>query len=80
MAEEATVENNAQLRQHVERIEACEEVKKDAAEDVKEAYAAAKGDGFDTKILRIVVKRRALERAQREEQDALVQTYEGALN
>jgi len=68
-----------QLRQLVARIERLEEEKKALAEDVKEVYAEAKGHGFDTKILRQVVRLRKMDKADLAEQEELLDLYMGAL-
>jgi uncharacterized protein (UPF0335 family) len=67
------------LKSFVERIERLEEEKKGLQEDVKEVYAEAKGTGFDTRILRKLIQRRKLDKADRQEQDALLELYEEAL-
>ncbi len=56
------------LRQLVARIEKLEEEKKSIADDVKESYAEAKALGFDSKVLRQVVRLRKQDRQEREEQ------------
>ena len=66
-----------QLKAFVERIERLEEDKKAVADDIKEIYAEAKGNGFDTKVLRMLIRRRKQDRAERAEQDALLELYEG---
>ena len=68
-----------QLRLVIERIERMEEDKKGIADDIKDVYAEAKGSGFDTKTIRSVIKLRAMEKAARQEQDALLDTYRVAL-
>lgn len=68
-----------QLKSLVERIERLEEQKTSIAGDIREVYAEAKGQGFDTKILRHVVKLRKLDSSQREEMDALLDLYFSAL-
>jgi len=68
-----------QLRQLVARIERLEEEKKALADDVKEVYAEAKGHGFDTKILRQVIRLRKIDRAELAEQEELLDLYMGAL-
>lgn len=68
-----------QLRAFIERIERMEEEKKAIADDIKEIYAEAKGNGYDTKIVRIIVRRRKQDVAERAEQEALLDTYEHAL-
>ncbi len=69
----------AQLRAFVERIERLEEDKKAIADDIKEVYGEAKGTGFDTKVIRQVVRLRKQEQAEREEQEALLDLYMHAL-
>jgi uncharacterized protein (UPF0335 family) len=63
------------LQQIVARIERLEEEKKAIADDIKEVYAEAKGAGFDTKILRQVIRMRKLDRAEFQEQEALLELY-----
>jgi uncharacterized protein (UPF0335 family) len=63
------------LKQIVARIERLEEEKKALADDIKEVYAEAKGAGFDTKILRQVIRLRKLDRAEYQEQEALLDLY-----
>ena len=68
-----------QLRAFVERIERMEEEKKAISDDIKEIYAEAKGNGFDTKVLRQVIRIRKQDRAERLEQEALLELYLAAL-
>lgn len=68
-----------QLRAFVERIERLEEEKKQIADDVKDVYAEAKANGFDTKILRQVVRLRKQEPGERQEQEAILDLYLQAL-
>ncbi len=68
-----------QLRSIVERVERLEEEKKAIAEDIKEVYAEAKANGFDTKTLRTVVRLRKQELAERQEQEAMLDLYLHAL-
>ncbi|MGI9416057.1 MAG: DUF2312 domain-containing protein [Hyphomicrobiales bacterium] len=68
-----------QLRSIVERIERLEEEKATIADDIKEVYAEAKANGFDVKILRKVVRLRKVDRAEREEEEALIDLYLHAL-
>ena len=63
------------LRQTVAKIERLEEEKKEVAEQIKEIYAEAKAFGFDTKALRQVIKVRKVDRAEREEQEMVLDTY-----
>ena len=69
-----------QLKGLVERIERLEEEKKTIAADIKEIYAEAKGNGFDTKILRKVISIRKKDRHEREEEEAMLEVYLGALD
>ncbi|KQT50321.1 hypothetical protein ASG47_19655 [Devosia sp. Leaf420] len=68
-----------QLRAIIERIERMEEEKAAIAADIKEIYAEAKGNGFDTKILRKVVTIRKQDANERAEQEALLELYMSAL-
>jgi uncharacterized protein (UPF0335 family) len=68
-----------QLKSLVERVERLEEEKTALAGDIREVYAEAKGNGFDTKIMRQVVRIRKMESHEREEQDALLDLYLSAL-
>ncbi|GEM_PF-35240 len=68
-----------QLRAFIERIERMEEEKAAIAADIKEIYAEAKGNGFDTKILRKIVTIRKQDANERMEQEALLELYMDAL-
>jgi len=68
-----------QLKAFIERIERLEEEKQTIADDIKEVYAEAKGTGFDTKILRQVIRIRKQDSAERQEQEALLDLYLHAL-
>jgi uncharacterized protein (UPF0335 family) len=68
-----------QLKSIVERIERLEEEKAALSEDIKEVYAEAKANGYDTKILRTVIRLRKQDSAERQEQDALLDLYLAAL-
>ena len=68
-----------QLRLFIERIERLEEEKKGIADDVKDVYAEAKANGYDTKTMRAVVRLRRMEKNARDEMDALLDTYRNAL-
>jgi len=67
------------LRSFIERIERLEEEKKALADDIKEVYSEAKGTGFDTKVMRQVIRLRKMESADRQEQEAMLDLYLGAL-
>lgn len=68
-----------QLQQLVQRIERLEEEKQALATDIKEVYAEAKAHGFDTKILRHVIRLRKMDRADLAEQEELLALYMDAL-
>ena len=68
-----------QLRAFIERIERLEEEKQALADDIKDVYAEAKATGYDTKILKQVVKIRKQDTAERQEQEALLDLYLSAL-
>jgi uncharacterized protein (UPF0335 family) len=68
-----------ELRLLVERIERLEEEKKGIADDVRDVYAEAKARGYDTKTMRAIVRLRKMETHQRQEMDALLETYRAAL-
>ena len=67
------------LRSFIERIERLEEEKAALAADIREVYAEAKGDGFDAKTMRQIVKLRKLDSADRAEQEALLDLDKAAL-
>ena len=68
-----------QLKSLIERIERLEEEKAALTADIREVYSEAKGNGFDSKIMRQVVRLRRLDRADRQEQEAILDLYLGAL-
>jgi uncharacterized protein (UPF0335 family) len=68
-----------QLKSIIERIERLEEDKAAVQTDLKEVYAEAKGNGFDTKVLRKVVRLRKQDKAKRQEEDALLDLYLSAI-
>ncbi len=76
-----TLNSTAQgkLKSIIERIERLEEDKAAVANDLKEVYAEAKGEGFDTKILRKVVRLRKQDTAKRQEEEALIDLYISAI-
>jgi uncharacterized protein (UPF0335 family) len=67
------------LKAFVERIERLEEEKKAIADDVRDVYAEAKANGFDTKALRAVVQLRKQDVDERREYEAILETYMHAL-
>lgn len=68
-----------QLRSVIERIEKLEDDKKSIADDIKDIYAEAKGNGFDVKALRAIVRRRKADQQKLAEQEAIIETYMAAL-
>ena len=68
-----------QLRSFVERIERLEEEKKGIADDIRDVFAEAKGNGYDTKIMRQVIRLRKKDAAERQEEEALLDLYMHAL-
>jgi uncharacterized protein (UPF0335 family) len=68
-----------QLKAFVERVERLEEEKKAIVDDIRDIYAEAKGNGFDAKALRTVVRMRKQDINERKEQEAILETYLHAL-
>lgn len=68
-----------QIRAFVERIERLEEERKSLGDDIGEVYAEAKGNGFDKKVLKRIVRIRAMNRDEYLEQEALLELYLTAL-
>lgn len=67
------------LRSFIERIERLEEEKATIQEDVKGVYEELKGEGFDAKAVRAIVRLRKKDKAKREEEEAILDTYLSAL-
>jgi uncharacterized protein (UPF0335 family) len=68
-----------QLKSFIERIERLEEEKAGIAGDIKEIYAEAKGNGFDTKVMRKIISLRKKDHAERQEEEAILELYLRAL-
>jgi uncharacterized protein (UPF0335 family) len=68
-----------QLKAFVERIEKLEEEKKAISDDIRDVYAESKANGFDVKALRQIIKLRKQEPTEREEHEAILETYMHAL-
>ena len=77
MSMQAATQN--QLRQFVEQIERLEEEKKGLAEDIRDKFAEAKAVGFDVKALRQIIRLRKKSKTDRDEEDAILETYMHAL-
>ena len=71
--------SNNQISSIVQRIERLEDEKSQIAEDIKEVYKEAKGNGFDPKIIKKVVSLRTMDAAKRLEEQQLIATYMDAL-
>ena len=68
-----------QLKAIIERIERLEEEKKATSDDIRDVYAEAKGNGFDVKALRSIVRLRKLDTDERREQQEVLETYMHAM-
>jgi len=68
-----------ELRLLLERVERLEDEKKGIADDIKDVYAEAKSRGYDTKTMKAIIKLRRMEKHQRDEAEALLETYKAAL-
>ena len=68
-----------QLTQVIERIERLEEEKRALMADIRDVYSEAKGVGFEPKLMRQLVKMRAMDRELLQEQDELLETYRAAV-
>ncbi|HEX5319327.1 MAG TPA: DUF2312 domain-containing protein [Stellaceae bacterium] len=67
------------LKSFIERIERLEEERKTLSDDIKEVYAEAKGTGFDTKIMRQLIRLRKMDKDDLDEQETLLDVYKRAL-
>lgn len=68
-----------QLRSYIERIERLEEEKAGLGADIRDVFAEAKGNGFDTKTMRQVIRLRKMEAADRQEAEHMLDLYLVAL-
>lgn len=78
MAEDTNVSDD-RLRLLIERVERLEEEKKGIADDIRDVYTEAKAVGYDTKIMRRIVRIRKLTQEDRQEQAAVTELYCNAL-
>lgn len=69
----------ARLKSFIERIERLHEERDALGQDVKEVFAEAKGTGFDTKVMKQILRLRKMEQADRIEQEELLDLYQRAL-
>lgn len=68
-----------QLKSIIERVEKLEEERRELGSDIREIYAEAKGNGYEPKVIRMIVRLRRMNSADRAEQEALLDTYKSAL-
>jgi uncharacterized protein (UPF0335 family) len=68
-----------QLKSFINRIERLEEERAALSADIKEVYSEAKGTGFDTKIMRQIIKIRKMDKDELDEQETLLDVYKRAL-
>lgn len=68
-----------QLKSIIERIERLEEEKKTISDDIRDVYAESKGNGFDVKALRTIIRLRKQDPNERQEQETILETYMLAL-
>jgi len=74
-----TIQSPQILKQFIEQIEQLEEEKQAIAESIKDVYQELKGEGFDVKIVREIIKLRKLDRDKLEEHDELIDLYKQAI-
>jgi uncharacterized protein (UPF0335 family) len=67
------------LKQYIERVERLEEEKAGLAEDIRDVYAEAKSAGFDSKIMRMIVRLRKMASEKRREEEELLDIYKSAI-
>ena len=77
---ETNMETNNQLQSVIDRIERMEAEKAAVAEDIKQIYLEAKGNGFDTKTIRKVIALRKKTAQERETERLMLETYLGQLS
>jgi len=68
------------LKSFIDRIERLEEERNALTADIREVYSEAKGNGFDTKIMRQVIRMRKLDKADFQEQEAMLDLYLTAMD
>ena len=76
---EVTTADSGKLNQFIERIERLEEEKSELASDIREVFAEAKGEGFDVKVMRQVLRLRKMDPADRAETEFLRDEYKKLL-
>lgn len=68
-----------QLKAIIERIERLEEERKTISDDIRDVYVEAKGNGFDVKTVRTIVRMRKMDANDRQEAETILETYMHAL-
>ncbi len=68
-----------QLRQFIEKIERLEQEKRDITDNIKDVFTDAKGQGYDVKIMRQLLKLRKMDADDRAEQEEVLDLYKAAL-
>lgn len=68
-----------QLKSIIARVEKLEEEKAGISADIRDVFAEAKGNGFDVKAIRTIIKIRKMDQQEREEQETVLDTYLHAL-
>jgi uncharacterized protein (UPF0335 family) len=68
-----------QLKSFIDRVERLEEERAALSADIREVYSEAKGTGFDTKIMRQIIRLRKMDKADYQEQEALLDLYKRAM-
>jgi len=68
-----------QLRAFIERIERLEEERQNVQDDIKDVYAEMKGNGFDVKAVKTLIRLRKKDAAERQEEEAILDLYKAAL-
>jgi uncharacterized protein (UPF0335 family) len=67
------------LKSFIERVEKLEEERAAIGGDIRDVYSEAKGVGYDVKTMRKIISIRKMDAADRDEQEALLDTYKHAL-
>lgn len=78
-SKEENTPRDKQLLLFMERIERMEEEKKGVADDIRDTFAEAKAQGYDTKVMRQILKLRKMPVDERQEMEMLIDTYKAAL-
>ena len=79
MTETTGHNSKEQLRSIIERVERLEEEKKTISDDIRDLYSEAKGNGYDVKALRTIVRMRKQDANERAEQEAILESYISAM-